>query len=441
MKKTLVLAAADMERSPQVGELIKSVVESRGGEFSLHFIDADKFKSCIGCFGCWVKTPGLCIHNDGGNPIIAQALQADTLVWLSPLSFGGYSSNLKILIDRHLPLILPYFSRRHGELHHKSRYARRPRMVGIGIQEKVDPREAELFHALVSRNAVNFQARGSSSCVLGLDRGEEKWKAQLERVFSQNTPALPLARFQALTETPAAPWAISPQGKKVLLVSASPKGGKKSNSYQMGSFFLNQMEARGWSSETFFLKREPGMEEKLAVEVGRHDLVVLAFPLYIDAMPYLVTRALEHLAAQPRGHKPALALLCNSGFPEASQCRMAVALVRQFAHQAGFPWAGALYTGSGEAVVGEKPLEREWAPGEPPALYLKKALVQAAADLDQGRPISDQARELAALAPIPKMSFGLWRFLFVLFGSGGWRQRAAAFGVKPGQMLAKPFRR
>ena len=65
--------------------------------------------NCIGCFGCWVKTPGTCVINDDGRETTRKAIQSDLMVWLTPVTFGGYSSELKKALDRIIPILLPYF--------------------------------------------------------------------------------------------------------------------------------------------------------------------------------------------------------------------------------------------------------------------------------------------------------------------------------------------
>ncbi len=51
---------------------------------------------CQGCFECWVKTPGLCkTDGDAGREITGAMIGSDLMVLLTPVTFGGYSSEIK----------------------------------------------------------------------------------------------------------------------------------------------------------------------------------------------------------------------------------------------------------------------------------------------------------------------------------------------------------
>ena len=111
---------------------------------------------CLGCFGCWVKTPGICVIDDYGREATRKAFQSDLLVWLTPITFGGYSSELKKALDRMIPILLPYFGLYKGQIHHRMRYAKYPKLLVIGT-EPLKPEYEETFLALTERNALNMR--------------------------------------------------------------------------------------------------------------------------------------------------------------------------------------------------------------------------------------------------------------------------------------------
>jgi len=49
----------------------------------------------MGCFGCWNKTPGTCVMKDDSAKIAKAVVNSDLLIFLTPITFGGYSSELK----------------------------------------------------------------------------------------------------------------------------------------------------------------------------------------------------------------------------------------------------------------------------------------------------------------------------------------------------------
>ena len=59
---------------------------------------------CRGCFACWSKTPGKCVLQDDMAGVIEKLLAADVLIWSFPLYYFGIPGQLKLLIDRQLPI-------------------------------------------------------------------------------------------------------------------------------------------------------------------------------------------------------------------------------------------------------------------------------------------------------------------------------------------------
>ncbi|HEY3356792.1 MAG TPA: hypothetical protein VGQ83_26310 [Polyangia bacterium] len=81
-----------------------------------------RLHQCVGCFDCWVKTPGRCRLRDDGARIVAAVAPADLLVLAAPLRMGFTSALLKRGTERVLPVLLPYIDLVDGECHHRPRY-------------------------------------------------------------------------------------------------------------------------------------------------------------------------------------------------------------------------------------------------------------------------------------------------------------------------------
>lgn len=79
-------------------------------------------KPCLGCFSCWNKTPGTCCIHDDMQGVIDKILWADVVVWSFPLYYFGLPGSLKTLIDRQLPMSLPFMSTETESGGHPSRY-------------------------------------------------------------------------------------------------------------------------------------------------------------------------------------------------------------------------------------------------------------------------------------------------------------------------------
>lgn len=88
-------------------------------------LNKQQVKECIGCWSCWLKTPGKCIQKD--LELFYQSFfQADRAVFLIKESCGFISGNLKNLFDRMIVEALPYIKYDSGESMHRSRYSKVP---------------------------------------------------------------------------------------------------------------------------------------------------------------------------------------------------------------------------------------------------------------------------------------------------------------------------
>jgi putative NADPH-quinone reductase len=81
---------------------------------------------CLGCFHCWLVTPGHCVHADSMGALIEAVLAADVLVCATPLYHYSMSSTLKRFFERTFPLAregLTHSAR--GRLRNHTRYPER----------------------------------------------------------------------------------------------------------------------------------------------------------------------------------------------------------------------------------------------------------------------------------------------------------------------------
>ena len=85
-------------------------------------VNSLNIKPCLGCFSCWSKTPGTCCIHDDMQGVIDKILWADVVVWSFPLYYFGLPGPLKTLIDRQLPMSLPFMSTETESGGHPSRY-------------------------------------------------------------------------------------------------------------------------------------------------------------------------------------------------------------------------------------------------------------------------------------------------------------------------------
>ena len=118
--------------------------------------DNGKIKSCIGCFGCWIKTPGTCVIKDGYEHTGAILSQADKVIIISQCIYGGYSPFIKNIFDRSISYVLPFFNTINGETHHQPRYHNKYQLSVYFYGESISSQEKLTAEDLVKANSINF---------------------------------------------------------------------------------------------------------------------------------------------------------------------------------------------------------------------------------------------------------------------------------------------
>ena len=115
---------------------------------------------CGGCFNCWHTTPGICRLEDDINQIHRAVINANLVVWASPLIKGYFSSLLKKVQERMIPLLLPYVEIVYGEIHHCKRYGHYP-AYGVIVEKESDTEveELQIIHKIQERYALNFRSK------------------------------------------------------------------------------------------------------------------------------------------------------------------------------------------------------------------------------------------------------------------------------------------
>lgn len=218
----------------------------------------------------------------------------------------------------------------------------------------------------------------------------------------------------------------------ILLLIGSPKS-SSSTSESLGNYLILRLEEFGLSVEKDYIykriRKEEGQKELLS-KVNNADLIILAFPLYIDCLPAGVIKTLELIANHRKSlnnpKKIGFVVLINCGFPEAEQNNTAVEICKIFAREVGFEWKGALALGMGGAIGG-RPLEERGGM----VRNVKKGYFIAAKALAEGRDIPEEAIELVAKRFMPIT-------LYSKMGNLGWNRQAKKFGARK-KIKAKPY--
>jgi len=168
-------------------DLISNHLTERGCTLNTLTPRESNISPCQGCFGCWLRTPGVCVIDDAGRDVAKMFAQNDVMVFLSPVIFGGYSSDLKMAVDRIIPISQPFFmiTKTKKGTHHPPRYENRPCLVGIGVVSGHDEESEQIFGSLVERNALNYHSPAHTAGVVLRNDPPETIKAEIDALFAK----------------------------------------------------------------------------------------------------------------------------------------------------------------------------------------------------------------------------------------------------------------
>lgn len=142
---------------------MERVVIREWGEFEIpckYMLDlmTTSVKDCTGCWSCWLKTPGRCIHKDL-DEFYKEYLDADKVIIFSKVTQGFVSGNLKSLFDRMIPLFLPYITYKTGESMHVPRYEKYPEVEFYYEGDFISSEDREIYEDYIYRTFYQFHSK------------------------------------------------------------------------------------------------------------------------------------------------------------------------------------------------------------------------------------------------------------------------------------------
>lgn len=121
--------------------------------------DTGTIRHCVGCYGCWIKTPGKCVLKDGYDNMGELLSKSTKVTIISRCFYGCYSPFVKNVLDRSIPWLLPFFKIRNNETHHKRRYQNNIQLTVHFYGPKITAQERETARKLVKANCKNFYVK------------------------------------------------------------------------------------------------------------------------------------------------------------------------------------------------------------------------------------------------------------------------------------------
>ena len=97
--------------SPRKGRSTDTLLDAAGNAFAeaggdvekLHVPDLD-IKPCVGCYGCMKDLDTVCVQRDDMDAVYGKLLEADALLWGTPIYMWSPTAQFKLFLDRLFPL-------------------------------------------------------------------------------------------------------------------------------------------------------------------------------------------------------------------------------------------------------------------------------------------------------------------------------------------------
>ena len=142
--------------------------EEAGAEVENVLLVKKEIKHCLGCFDCWVKTPGKCVIKDDMEELLSKFMSSDVVVFATPVYVDNVTGIMKNFMDRLIPILDAHFEKDEGgECRHLWRFEKYPKIVVISNCGFPEQSHFQVLNLLFKRIARNI----SSEVIAEIYRG------------------------------------------------------------------------------------------------------------------------------------------------------------------------------------------------------------------------------------------------------------------------------
>jgi multimeric flavodoxin WrbA len=308
-------------REKKTSELIDAIGNLYGEPLKVIQFEEESITSCIGCWNCWLKTPGQCVFKDEMAASYPDYLNSDTVILLMDTAQGFISHLSKAFMDRTIPHYHPYIEIVDDECHHIARYTHYPDLVFYFGSEGLLNQEEQIIEDYLYRTAYHFKSKAYRIV------NEGNLKLHLLKSRNAKNQAVAFASVESM--------------EKLVIYNGSPR-----RSGSNSALILKEVvEALGNKVEIRDLKEEDKWEE-WAARFNNEKHALFFMPLYVHAMPSHVMKFIERLPAS----EGSISFFIQSGFPESSQSHYLEAYFEQLALRLGRTYLGTAIKGGVEGM-------------------------------------------------------------------------------------------
>lgn len=278
-------------------------------------------KKCIGCWSCWLKTPGKCIMQDDLEQSYEKYVNSDKAIVLIDTAQGFINHHAKAFLDRSIPHYLPYIVLIDKECQHTKRYNKYPDLVFYFDTEGLTKLEEQVIEDYLYRTAYQHKSKG-----FRLTYTDHLAINELHHRAPKNRQLEMTAHDTKM---------------KLIIYNGSPRI-TNSNS----SIILNQVKDQLYNQVEIRDLKETKQWPKWSKSFLNEEHILFFMPLYVHAMPSHVMAFIETLNPS----NGSISFFVQSGFPESSQSFFLEAYFEQLSIRLNRTYGGTAIKGGMEGL-------------------------------------------------------------------------------------------
>lgn len=308
-------------RKQESSDIITTIQETYEEDINVLYFGDKTIKKCIGCWNCWLKTPGECVMKDDLQKSYEAYINSDTVFLLFDTAQGFINHQAKAILDRSIAHYLPYIVLIDKECQHAKRYDTYPDLVFYFDTDGLSEMEEQVIEDYLYRTAYQHKSKGfrlyNHDQLLIEELHDRKPKNRLLEMTPYDTK------------------------DKLVIYNGSPRV-VKSNS----GIILKQVKDQLKDRVEIRDLKDKDQWGTWAKSFSEEEHVLFFMPLYVHAMPSHVMEFIETLEPS----KGSISFFIQSGFPESSQSYFLEAYFEQLSMRLNRTYGGTAIKGAMEGL-------------------------------------------------------------------------------------------
>lgn len=314
-------------RSEADDEIYKVIQNLFDEPLKIIILGDKSINACIGCWSCWLKTPGKCVMKDQMTESYPDYINSDSVILLMDTAQGFINHHAKAFFDRTIPHYNPYIEIVDGECHHVARYKKYPDLVFYFNTKGLTSQEEQVIEDYLYRTAYHFQSKAF--------RIDDNFQLLQLKSRKAKRATIDIEQSEAID--------------KLVIYNGSPRrNGSNTETIlkKVSQALCNRVEIRD-------LKQRDKWET-WAEAFENEKNIMLFLPLYVHAMPSNVMEFIEKL----KPSEGTISYFIQSGFPESNQSHYLEAYFELLALRLGRKYVGTAIKGGVEGLQ-QRPVDAQ----------------------------------------------------------------------------------